>query len=99
MEKQIAFDFGEVVGVRYTCPECKREWYLSRADLRRYYEGADAYPFCLSCVQDDKKARMLRDRFEGEFRYLAGIVCGLTEFTKIKLRLIVGEIPSETVQS
>lgn len=99
MEKQIAFDFDEVVGIRYTCPECAREWYVNRADLGRYYEGDDAYPFCPICATDKKKTDKLLNEFECEFRYLVGIVCGLTDFTKVKLRLIVRDMPLEEVRS
>lgn len=95
MEKQITFDFKDVAGIYYACPECEREWYLSRPELKKYYDGADAYPFCLVCTTDEKKADNLHDQFEGEFRYLAGILCGLTDFTKVDLRLIVRSIPSE----
>src|SRR5574337_139154 len=99
MEKQIIVDFKDIVGVRYTCPECSRGWCLSRADLGRYYVGTDGYSFCPVCAADKKKAGKLHNEFEGEFRYLAGIVCGLTDFTKVKLRLIVGDMPLEEVRN
>lgn len=93
MEKQIVLDVGDVIGIYYECPGCKRECFMDRKALEDYYDGN--WQVCFPCKGDNKNSAMLEARFEGEFRYLAGVLCSLTEFKGMNLRF-AGSMLSET---
>jgi hypothetical protein len=66
---------------------------MSKAMLIAYYneneeEGESPCPLCQT---NDKNREIFKARFKTHFRYMADIVCGLSHFKELKVRLIIPE--------
>lgn len=90
MQRQFVVGLDRVSGIHFTCPRCEKEIFMSRKMLVQFYEtgGTSCCPVC----QVNKEGREIMEAMYFEhFRSMMDVVCGLSDFRNLKVRLIIPE--------
>ena len=87
--RELAVPLEEVRGIRYTCPICRREIFMSRDGVRTFYEWGAIKQFCPACGRDTRDILRWLEEYKDSLYTLAGMLAGRSDLKRLDVALLV----------